>query len=158
MKLRSAKARGHIQGFTLVEALFAMGMAGIMFTALYCGLAFGFKLVKMARENSRATQIMVEKMETIRLYTWTQVTNPAFIPSAFTNAYYSVNGTNSGVLYLGRISVTNCPVGATNAGSSYASNMRKVTIQLNWGTLGNTNHTRIMSTYVTRNGLQNYVY
>ncbi len=54
------------RAFTLVESLFAMTMASVMFAALYSGLAFGFNIIKAARENSRATQIMVEKMETIR--------------------------------------------------------------------------------------------
>ena len=156
LRLIKGKGRSRSQGFTLVEAMFAMAMAGIMFLALYSGLAFGFKMIKLARENSRATQIMVEKMETIRLYTWTQVTNPAFIPSTFTNAYYTINGTNSGINYTGKISVATCPVGSVGPG--YASNMKKVTIRLDWGKIGNTNYTRSMSTYVTRNGLQNYVY
>ena len=156
MNLRpiEVRRRGRNHGFTMVEALFAMGLAGIMFVSLYSGLGYGFRIIKLARENSRATQIMVQQMETIRLYTWTQITNIGFIPTnSFTVAYYSVGGTNSSLLYTGRISLATCPVGTT-----YASDMKKVTIRLDWGQLGNTNHTRLMSTYVTRNGLQNYVY
>ena len=159
MKLWSAKAKGHNHAFTLMDALFAMVMAGIMFLALYSGLGFGFKLIKLARENSRATQIMVQQMETIRLYTWAQVTNAGFIPTnKIVIPYYSINGTNSSLVYTSQIRIADCPVGATNVGSSYAGTMKKVTIRLDWGTLGNSNHTRFMSTYVTRNGLQNYVY
>lgn len=43
------------RAFTLVESLFAMTMASVMFAALYSGLAFGFSIIKAARENSRAT-------------------------------------------------------------------------------------------------------
>lgn len=142
------------RAFTLIESLFAMAMAGVMFAALYSGLAFGFSLIKVARENTRATQILVEKMETIRLYTWTQITNVGFVPiTKFTVPYYSVDGTNSGLLYTGQISIAACPLT-----TSYADTMKKVTIRLDWGQLGNTNRTRLMSTYVTRNGLQNYVW
>src|ERR1051326_7449704 len=86
-------------GFTLIDALFAMVMAGVMFTALYAGLAFGFKVVKMARENTRATQVMLEKMETIRLYTWTQINSNGFIPTnKFTVPYYAVGTSTNGTL------------------------------------------------------------
>ena len=144
-----------------MEGMFAMAMAGIMFVALYSGLGTGFRMIKLARENARATQILVQQMEILRLFTWNQVTNtsPRFIPTNFLAYYYSVNGATNGLAYTGQIAVATCPVGgAYDVGSSYAADMRKVTIRLDWGQLGNTNRTRIMSTYVTRNGLQNYVY
>jgi len=158
MKLNSHQStrrrRNGAGAFTLVEAIFAIAMAGIMFLALYSGLAFGLHLVQMVRENTRATQIMVEKMETIRLYTWNQITNAGFVPTnKFTVSYYSVNGTNAGLTYTGRINIAACPLG-----TSYSDNMKKVTIRLDWGQLGTTNRTRQMTTYVTRNGLQNYVW
>ena len=140
--------------FTLIETMFATAMAAVMFGALYNGLAFGFDLIRLSRENSRATQIMVEKMETIRLYTWTQVTNSGFVPTnKFVVPYYSVDGSAGGLLYTGQISIAACPLT-----TSYADNIKQVTIRLDWGRLGNTNRTRLMSTYVTRNGLQNYVW
>ncbi len=140
--------------FSLMDALFAMAVAGFMFLALYAGLAFGFKVIKMARENTRATQIMLEKMETIRLYTWNQITNPGFIPTnQFVVPYYSVGATNTSLLYTGRISIAPCPIATT-----YAGNMRKVTIRVDWLPYDSTNRSRTMSTYVTRNGLQNYVW
>lgn len=147
--LRGGKA------FTLVDALFAILMAGVMFTALYAGLAFGFNTVKKSRENTRATQIMLEHMEICRLYKWTDLTNAGTGASAFlkTNSfvvpYYSVGGTNTSLQYTGRISLAACPLG-----TSYADDMRKLTIRLDWPP----NRTRTMTTYVTRNGLQRYVY
>jgi len=142
------------RAFTLVDALFAMAMAAVMFTALYAGLAYGFRIIKMARENTRATQIMLEKMETIRLYTWTQINSNGFIPTnKFIVPYYSVNGTNSSLVYTGQCFIE--PSGMTN---SYADTMRKVTVRVDWGNLGTTNRTRTMTTYVSKGGLQNYVY
>src|SRR4051812_26889476 len=83
-------------GFTLVDAIFAMAVAGVMFVALYAGLAFGFRMVKMARENTRATQIMLEKMETVRLVKWSDLTNSSVFPTnKFVVPYYSVGGTNT---------------------------------------------------------------
>jgi hypothetical protein len=141
-------------GFGLVDALFAMTMAGVMFLALYAGLAFGFKVIKFARENTRATQIMLEKMETVRLYTWTQLTNNGFVPTnKFTVPYYAVGTNNSGsLLYTGQVVIE-----ASGVNASYAGNMRKVTIKLEWCPSG-LMRTREMSTYVGRNGMQTYVY
>jgi hypothetical protein len=48
-------------GFTLVDAIFAMAVAGVMFLALYAGLAFGFRIIKLSRENVPGDQIMLEK-------------------------------------------------------------------------------------------------
>lgn len=142
------------RAFTLVDALFAMAMAGVMFTALYAGLAFGFKMVKMARENTRATQIMLEKMETIRLYTWSQINSNGFIPTnKFVVPYYSVNGTNSSLVYTGQFFIE-----ASGIRPSYSNDMKKVTVRVDWGSLGGSNRTRTMTTYVSKNGLQSYVY
>ncbi len=141
-------------GFGIVDALFGMAIAGVMFTTLYAGLGFGFKVIKFARENTRATQIMLEKMETIRLYTWDQVTNTTFMPvGKFAVPYYAIGSTNGSLMYTGQIFIQ--PSGLS---TSYADEMRKVTIQVDWCPLGSTNRTRTMSTYVTKNGMQTYVY
>jgi hypothetical protein len=147
-------------GFTLVDAIFAMAVAGLMFVALYAGLGFGFRIIKMARENTRATQIMLEKMETIRLYTWTQINSNGFIPTnKFTVAYYAVGNTNNSLMYTGQVSIADAVVSDRAGGTaSYSGDMKKVTIQLDWCPMGSTNRTRSMSTYVTRNGMQSYVY
>jgi hypothetical protein len=113
----------------------------------------------MARENLRATQIMLEKVETIRLYDWDQVTNSSlalgtnsFIPPWFTN-YYDPNGTSRGTRYEGTIRI----LPATMIDSSYSNDMRLVTVTLKWQTL-NLARTRTFTTFISRDGLQNYVY
>ena len=156
MRLRRGEhtTRSRNRAFTLVDAIFAMAVAGVMFAALYAGLAFGFRIIKLARENTRATQIMLEKMETIRLYKWEQITNVGFIPTnAFLIPYYSIGGTNTSLMYTGVVSIQ--PSGLA---WSYAPDMRKVTIRLDWASIGGTNRTRSMMTYVTRRGMQGYVY
>ena len=155
-------AHRHARAFSLVDALFAMAVAGVMFSALYAGLAYGFKIVRMARENTRATQIMLEHMEIVRLYTWTQLTNTGtgnFFPTnSFTVPYYSVGGTNTSLLYTAQVAIAPAPVTGTFGAASYAPDMRKITVRLDWTPMGSTNRTRKMSTYVTRNGLQTYVW
>lgn len=140
--------------FTLVDAIFAMAIAGVMFTALYAGLAFGFRIIKMARENTRATQIMLEKMETIRLYKWEQITNAGFIPTnQFLVPYYSIGGTNTSLMYTGQVSIQPSDLPWT-----YAGDMRKVNVRIDWLSMGGTNRTRSMTTFVSKNGMQSYVY
>ena len=138
--------------FSLVEVIFAMAAAAILMVALYDGLSSGFTIIKMARENTRASQIMVEKMETIRLYTWEQVNSNSFLIASFTNYYYPFDTTNRGTMYTGIVTVTNS--GLT---TSYADDMRKIVVRLDWKT-GNLPRTRTSSTYVSRYGLQNYIY
>jgi len=137
-----------------------MLMAGVMFTALYAGLAFGFRVIKMARENSRATQIMLEHMEICRLYRWSDLTNTgpagssAFLKTnPFVVYYYSVGSTNTSLAYTAQLSLAACPLN-----TSYASDMRQLSIRLDWGELGTGTRTRTMTTFISRNGLQNYVW
>ena len=143
-------------GFTLVEAIVAMAVVGIVVMALYGGITSSFLIIRIARENLRATQIMLEKMEVMRLCTWDQVNSNGFIPSTFTASYYTKNSTNlTGVIYDGRITIA--PVTALQINGSYNDDMRKITVDVGW-TTQNQNHTRQISTYVSRYGIQNYLF
>jgi Tfp pilus assembly protein PilV len=154
MKIRVSVSgrRGTQAGFSLVEATVAMGVIGTVVVALFSAFTGGFMNVQMGRENLRATQIMLEKMETIRLYSWDQINTPNFIPPTFT-ASYDPNSTNSpGLVYSGQVILTTAPIN-----SSYSNDMKQVTVQLNWKT-GNLDRTRQFTTYICRDGLQNYIY
>ena len=140
-------------GFGMVDAIMGMAIAGVLFIGLYAGLAFGFNTIKFARENTRATQIMLEKMETIRLYTWTQINSNGFIPTTtFTVPYYAVGSTNGSLVYTGQVLIA-----GSGLNTSYSNDMKKITVKLSW-TTGQTPRSREMSTYVSRNGMQSYVY
>ena len=147
--------RARRQGFTMIEALVAMLMAGIMFTALYAGMHFGFRIIKLSRENTRATQIMVEHMEICRLYKWNDLTNtggflntnPIAVP------YYPAGAGTSSIMFTSRVSLV-----PFASGASYASDMRKLTVRVDWESTADSSRSRSMSTYVARNGLQNYVW
>jgi len=139
--------------FTLVELIVAMAVIGIVVVALYGGITTGYSSVRLARENLRATQILVEKMEAIRLYDWEQLTTPSFVASSFSVPYDPADTTNTTkVIYSGQVSIT--PVSLP---ASYTNDMRLVTVQLTWNTAG-LPRTRQLSTYVCRTGLQNYLY
>lgn len=157
MKLKkmlvSQKRRLKQAAFSLVEVSMGMGVLGTVVIALFSGFTTGFFTMQLARENLRATQIMLEKMETIRLYSWQQINTPGFIPSEFSAPYDPNARTGSeGVLYRGTMLITNAPMT-----TSYAGNMRLVKVTVQWKT-GNLSRTRDFTSYISRYGLQDYIY
>ncbi len=142
------------RAYTLVEVMVASSLLSFMVVSLYAGFSSGFALLRVARENLRATQILEERMEVIRLIKWDNVA-PGFIPTTFTAPFYPTdtnNASTSGFVYTGTVTVTNAPLS-----ESYASQLRAIQIDLTW-TSGNITRTRQMTTYVSKYGLQNYVY
>jgi prepilin-type N-terminal cleavage/methylation domain-containing protein len=137
--------------FTLIESMLAMALVGTVTSALLTSFTSGAFTLQMARENLRATQVMLERMETVRLYSWDQVNRSGFIPSTFT-AYYDPNSTNHGVVYQGAF--TWAPV---SLAVPYANQMTQLTVQVTWET-GGLVRTRSYTTYIARNGLQNYIF
>lgn len=170
MKLITLSNRGR-KAFSLIEVIVCMAIIGITFVSLYAGIGSSFSIVNSARENLRANQILLEKLETIRLYSWEQINSNGFIPPSFTAAFFpssitNVIGTNAngtlqtsvtnfqsgGLVYYGSVSIGDAPVSG-----QYATNMRLVTVSLTW-TNGSTVRNRQMQTLVGQNGMQNYIY
>lgn len=139
-------------GVTLVDVLFGATIVGVMVVGLYLGFSQGFAVIQLARENLRATQILQEKMETVRLYTWDQVRTPGFIPSAFTAPFYAIGDQTEGLTYQGHMTIAEAPVS-----ESYAADLRVVTVGVTW-TSGNVTRHREMRTFISRYGLHNYIY
>jgi len=144
------------EGFTLVEVMMAVAVMGVMLIGLYGGLGYGFKQIQLAREDERATQIMAERMEVVRLLSWDQLVNlPGYVPTNFSASYSVATPTNApaaALMYKGTVAVLNAPLS-----EGYASNMRLIQITLTWQSEG-LSHQRSMSTFVSRYGMQNYVY
>jgi len=142
------------QAHTLVEVMVALSVLGFMIVSLFAGFSSGFAVLRVARENLRATQILEERMEVIRLIKWDDVA-PGFIPTNFTAPFYvSGSGSNAPSLlaYTGTVSISAAPLT-----ESYSTNLRMIQIDLNWSS-GNIPRTRQMTTFVSKYGLQNYVY
>src|SRR5437016_14301396 len=118
--------------YTLVEVIVSVLVLALMLISLYGGFSSGFAVVKLARENLRATQIMMQKMETVRLLKWSQLLDTNnFLQPAFKD-YYDPSGTNAnafGAIYQGFVS-TNAPTGITAA--DYSNNMRTITVTIYW--------------------------
>lgn len=154
------KAQRRKTAFFIVEAVIGMALLGLVFMAMYTGLCTTAFSVQLSRENLRATQLMTEKLETLRLYGWKKIDDPLFIlPRTFSYSepVYpddpSLPGNNATPRTFG-VDVT---IDAAPLTEIYAKDMRLVTIKLTWQT-GKLNRTRSMSTLVSKYGLNKYVY
>ena len=149
--LNFCRLRRRTAAFSLVEATVGLGILSTLVGAIMSGFTSGLYSMQLARENLRATQIMLERMETIRLYSWDQVNRPGFISTNF-SAFYDPNSVNKGVTYTGTMTLSDATIG-----SSYSNDMKCVTVRLDWKT-GNLNRNREFTSYISRRGLQNYIY
>jgi hypothetical protein len=143
-------------GFTLAEIMVACAMLAVMVVSLYGGVSFGFTAITLARQNLRATQIGLEKMEITRMYSWDQVNSNGFIPATFTAPFYPTTSggtTNGGLLYYGTMVITN----VTTVDPSYSGDMRELIVTLNW-TNRNVPQSLQMNTYISQYGMQRYIY
>ncbi len=162
MKLKSTRpeSRRFEAAHSLPEAVIATLILGTMLVSLYAGFTSGFAVVQLARENLRATQIMLQRMESVRLYTWSQLQNPNYLQPTFVEYFDPSGQTNQGrgVVYSGSVSVglpENLPAEAI-----YSNDVRVVTVSLYWTNFNGDARTvrgRQLQTLVARHGLQNYV-
>lgn len=158
-------SRGDQRAFTLLEVMVSVVVIIVAVVTIFLSMSMGFAMTEASRENLRATQIMLDKMEGVRLYNWSQVTNTGFITPAFTNWFFETNhigqfnAAGNGVAYTGLVQVVSVPF--TN---SYSAAMVEVDVILGWDTSGSgwvtgtKHHTRSMSTYVALAGMQNYIF
>lgn len=145
-----------VRAFTLVEVIFSVLVLAVMFVALYGGITFGFSVTRAERENLRATQIILERMEGIRLFTFDQLSDTNLNPVTFTKNYYppGLGSGSQGITYTGSVTVsTNIALDPT---AGYSTDMKKITVTVRWVS-ANVHRARTLSTYAARNGIQNYI-
>jgi len=162
--------------FTLVEVLVASALLSLSAAALYSGLAWGIKQNRLARENLRATQVILEKMEILRGYSWDQLfpnsdpdeledpsdpfdpdedphleeDNITFtIPKTFTAPYESGDTNKGDFMYQGIIQIT--PAQITEA---YGASLAQVRVAVGWTSEG-VRREREAKTFFAQYGLQN---
>jgi prepilin-type N-terminal cleavage/methylation domain-containing protein len=163
------------RAFTLVEVMVAIAVIGISVGALLTGVSASVLNMRMSRENLRATQIMLERTETLRLLTWDQLNDASFFASGSTQVHYLTdsagrqyicshfqqkydpNSTNAqGLTYSGKIRFYD-PRNYSITPAYATDSMKAVWIELTWKT-GKIFRSRTLTTLVTRNGMQTYVY
>jgi Tfp pilus assembly protein PilV len=148
--------RASAGGFTLVETLVAVFVSSFMLTALYACFACGYSIVKMSREDLRATQILLERMETMRVSDYSKLTDPAKYPTNTTVYFDEVNAAQGkgGTAYTVTFDARRLP--APKPQSQFYTNMLEVTVRASWMS-GKVQRSRSMQTYVARQGIQQYV-
>ena len=137
--------------FTLMEIMVTVAIVGVVFVALCSAISANLRLVRLCRENQDTTQILTEKFEAIRLYAWDQINSNNFVPATFTIPIDPGN-TNGTPYYTGTVTIAAAPLSET-----YSNELRLITVRLDWVS-GARPCSRSMSSFVTRYGLQNYVY
>lgn len=142
-------------GHSLPEAVIAVSLVGVMFISLYAGFTTGFGILRSARENIRATEILNEQTERVRLLNWSQVNSTDYLPPTFVRPFDPAdNSPNpSGPVFHGRIE-TDLP---TDWPEPYQNRGRLITITLTWtNSEGSTPlvHQRQVQTCVARYGMQ----
>lgn len=154
------RARSHFRarsGHTLAEVLIAAAFLGIAVISLYTGFFSGFQLTHISSENVRATQIMLKKLETIRLCSWDQLSH---YPLSFQETF-DTSGPSNGVpnlVYYGTVAFA--PADAVGE-TAYKTNMLLVSVSLAWTNFNRSTpivHQQQMQTHVARFGSQNYAW
>jgi len=139
----------------LMETVVATLIAGIMLPILYTGAASSFSTALSTRENLRATQIIVQRMEALRLVPYKTLQDPVAYPTNYTE-YYNPSGQTNGTRGTAYTITYNWAPGPSSLPPSYRTNMLLVTVSASWNS-GNVQRTRSMQSYVTRYGIQHYV-
>jgi len=149
------RARMASFGFTLVETLAAIVVATTVLSTHYLGLAAGFAIVNVTREDLRASQIMLKTMEAIRLSGYSQLTDPTKFPTNFW-AYYSEKDKTNGHGGAAYAVTYTAAAGPTTLPPSYRGNVLKVTVGVTWDS-GKVTRNRSMDSFVSRHGVQSYI-
>jgi len=117
----------------------------LVVVTIYGAFSFGFSVIKLSQEDTRANQILLQKVETLRIYDWTKITN-GYFPTNFTASF----STNGGITYQGTLAITPAPMT-----ESYSNTLRQVTASLTWVSTG-VPRLRKVTTLVSENGIQTY--
>jgi type II secretory pathway pseudopilin PulG len=142
--------------FTLVETMVSVTLSAIMLSSLYACLASGIAIERITSEDLRATQILVQRLERVRLCSFDQVTDPDYNPRTSSESYNpsgAARGTG-GAVY--NITFTPSVPAVGTLPESYRTNMLLVTVGATWKS-GEVQRSRSMQTWVSRSGIQTYV-
>jgi prepilin-type N-terminal cleavage/methylation domain-containing protein len=153
------------RAYTLVEVMVSVGLLAIMLSATYPAFILGFASVKTTREDDRATQIVVQKLEGFRLLRFSDQLNYS---STFLDYYNPTNNNmqgltngSQGAVYYGTMTISTNSTTVIPSSASYANLVRLVTISVTWTNYVNSApiaHTRQMQTLSAFYGLQNYLW
>ena len=111
MLLRSP--RSSIAGSTLVEAMIAAGICALFLGSLFAMNTSSMQTIKMAREAAAASQVLQQRVESMRIANWHQITDADWIKSNLLNSDAAGSVDLKGVSE----SLTLSPYGSGNVGN-----------------------------------------
>jgi prepilin-type N-terminal cleavage/methylation domain-containing protein len=141
------KSPADATAFTLTEVMVAVAVAATVFFSIYAGFSSAVLGARLAEESLRAIALLNEKVETVRLYSWSSVTNAGATSVSFTNYFYQDGNSRFGTVYTGDIQLTNGP-GNVN----YDHRLRTLVVTVNWSSAG-ISHSRQIQTLISDAGL-----
>ena len=150
------------RAYTFAEVLVTSAILGFLATSVYGVFTAGFCVIQSSRENLRATQIMVQKLEAVRLFTWSQICDTNnYLKPVFSEPYDPIGASNGcgGAKFTGYVNGSVPNTGDLPEG--YRTNMRNITVTVYWTNYNAGKpiaHTREMQTRVARYGMQNYIW
>ena len=142
-----------------MEVLCSIVIASISIAALFAAFSNGYTILRVTRDDLRATQILTQKTEAVRLLTWQELSN---CPTAFQDYFYPpgvTNGTQGTVFYV-TITPFGDPTNIPNS-VSYRTNIHLITINVAWTNGINQKvvaHHRLTQTMLANDGMQTYIY
>jgi len=142
---------------TMLEVAVSVALFGFAFISLFTGMSMTSGVTRMAREDQRATQILLERLEGIRLFDWGElVYSNSLRPATFTASYYPFPNSSgsTGITYYGTMTVTNASMSPS---ATYTNQLRAIIVSVYWTNSG-VRHQRTMSTYQAQYGMQNYLF
>ncbi len=144
-------------GYTLAQVLVAAATIGFLAGLLYGVVGPGLGIIRCAGQNLRATQILMQRAESLRLFTAREVCDPSkYHQPLFVAPHDPGLGTSQqdGVQYAGYVS-------ADGLSSTQNIHMRPVTLTLYWTNYCGTKpivHMRQVPTRLARNGMPKYIW
>jgi type II secretory pathway pseudopilin PulG len=152
---QNSRGTKRLSAFSLIEATVSVALFSMVAAGVFATVTQSVSEIGAIQENMRATQIIQDQMEGIRLYTWEQINSNGFISTTFSAPYYPTNSagaTANTFNYTGTITIAN--VAMTE---NYAADHKAVTVKVNWTREG-VSHSRSVTTLVSHYGLHNYYY
>jgi prepilin-type N-terminal cleavage/methylation domain-containing protein len=131
------------RGFTIMEVMIAAAILGLV---LASAIALGGQAVRYVadiRRTARASQVLQQKVEDIRLLSWSQL---AALPSTFTDP------NDTAGIYSGTVS--QIPYDSFGG----ATTLVKLTVTVTWTNQAGVPLTKSLTTVVSNGGLNKYIY
>lgn len=105
--------RCNLRGTTLIECTIASAVSALFLGSLFTVNTSSMQTVKMAREAASASQILQQRVESLRIANWHQITDATWLKNNVLNA----DAPGAGALKAANEQLTIVPYGSTTTGN-----------------------------------------